>query len=105
MKVQLEDQLVNYMHDHHHDILTLKLIHDTYGGTDVFTTHPSIRYKKPRHVEDFTTYHVDDITVYVSNEIKAKDETIKFIDEKMLGIHRCHVVGLDQDFITSFFNH
>lgn len=95
MNIRLEDKLVNYMHDHHKDTLMLKLIHDDYSGYDINSRHPSIRYHKPRHPENYNTHTVNDITVYVEKGIHAVDDELLFIDEKLLGIHRCHVVGVD----------
>lgn len=105
MKVVLEPKLVDYMHNHHHQELSLQLIHDGYSGYDIHSQHPRIRYHKPRHIEDYNIFLVDDITIYVQKGVKATEEILTFVDEKMFGIHRCHVTGLAMDETDHFMEH
>lgn len=95
MNVNLEKELVDYMHTHDHDVITLKLVHDAFSDYHYLSMHPSIRYKRPKHEERFEKFEIGDITVYVEKHVKTTHDELTFVDEKLLGIHRCHVVGLD----------
>jgi len=95
VRVRLEEKLLNYMHDHQKDTIMLKLIHDDYSGYDINSKHPRIRYHTPRHPENYDVFTVNDITVYVERGIRAVDEELLFTYDKLLGIHRCHVMGLE----------
>lgn len=96
MKIALDDKLVDYMHSHHRDIITVTLVNDVYNTYYIQQTkHPIIKYRKPRHAEEYDTYKVDDITVYVDKDIKTYHDELKFKDDKFLGMHRCHVEGID----------
>jgi len=95
MKVQLEKNLLDYMHDHHKHVIALRLLHDYYSGYSANSKYPKIRFKKPRHDDDYEMYTVDDITVYVEKDIPTLDGQITFSDERHLGFHSCHVEGLD----------
>lgn len=94
MKVKLDDNLINYMHDHHKHTLTLKLVHDDYSGYDIFSKHPKVSYHQPRHPENYNTFTANDITLYVEKGIRAKEEELLFKDEKVFGTHHCKVSGI-----------
>ena len=105
MKVSIETGLNEYMHSHHHDTLMLSLIHDNYGAGNVNSNHPRIRYHEPKHPELFDKYLVDEIMVYVSKEVKAYDDELEFVHEKLLGVHRCHVTGINLDYTENYMHH
>ena len=102
MKVTIQNELNEYMHSHDHDTISLKLIHDDYSSGNVYSNHPRIRWHEPKHMENFDKYIVDDITVYVAKNVRACDDKLEFVHEKLLGIHRCHVKGLNLDYVTEF---
>lgn len=105
MKVKLQEQLTNYMSDHHHNVISLKLIHDSYSGYDIHSQHPSIRYHEPKHMEKYNVFSIDDVTVYIEKNIKAYDDQLEFVDESLFGVHRCHVKGIDLDYAGDFMKH
>ena len=105
MKVSIGTDLNEYMHSHHHDTVMLTLIHDNYGSGNIYSKHPRIRYHEPKHLEQFDKYIIDDIVVYVSKKVKAYDDKLKFVHEKMFGIHRCHVTGLNLDYTDDIMKH
>lgn len=102
MKVKIDHNLEEYMHKHHHDTISLKLVHDDLSIGDVNTKQPRINYKTPNHEEQFDKYIVDDITVYVSKNVECEKDTLEFVDEKLLGMHRCHVKGIKMDFLNKW---
>lgn len=98
MRVVIEDELKEYMQKHNHDSISLQLSNRRMRNANALTTkriRPRIKYHQPKNVESFDKYNVDDIAVYVDKNLKTKDDTIKFVAEKTLGIKRCHVQGLD----------
>lgn len=98
VKVTIQKELSDYMHAHHHNTISLRLIHDDIGVGNMNSIHPRIRYKVPKHTERFDKFVVEDFDIYVEKGIEAKEETIEFIHEKMFGVHRCHVRGINLDF-------
>lgn len=99
MKVHLDKNLVDYMHDHHRNALTLSMMTDahtiyTYG----ITKHPVINYKKPKNMELYDAYQVGDITVYVEKNVKTVNDELEFIDKKMWRFHRCQVRGIEYNY-------
>ena len=105
MKVAIGADLNEYMHKHHHDTVMLSLIHDSYGPLNIYSKHPRIRYHEPKHLEAYDKYIVNDITVYVSKKVKAYNDQLMFVDEKLFGIHRCHVKGLNLDYTDKILHH
>jgi hypothetical protein len=93
------------MHDHHKNTIAVNLVYDDYTGNDVYSKHPRVRFKKPRHEERFDLYHVEDIAIYVAKDIHTIEDELKFSDNTILGVHRCHVEGVDLDYIRSYMNH
>lgn len=104
MKVTIQNELNEYMHSHDLNTISLRLIHDDYSAANIYSEHPRIRWEKPKHVERFDKYTIDDITVFVAKDIKAVDDTLELVHEKLLGIHRCHVKGLDLDYVKDFMH-
>jgi len=99
MKVTIQKELSEYMHEHHRDTISLRLIHDDLSNGNINSNHPRIRWSEPKHTERFDRIEVDDITVYVEKDIKTNNDSLEFIHEKLLGVHRCHVRGLNLDFV------
>ncbi|MBN2260626.1 MAG: hypothetical protein JW702_08770 [Clostridiales bacterium] len=97
MIVTVEKNLMDYLHEHHHDIIKLELIHEDYSLGNIYSKMPHISYHKPPNPEYYDKYTVDDITVYVEKGISAKNDQLDFIFEKMLGKRACHVHGIVLD--------
>lgn len=98
MKVTIQKELSDYMHAHNHNTISLRLIHDDLSMGNLYSNHPRIRWSEPKHVERFNKYVIDDITVFIEKDIKTTDDALEFIHETMLGVHRCHVRGLNLDY-------
>jgi len=101
LNIVLQDDLKDYLRQHHHNEISLRLVHNDYATGNVYTEVPRIRFKAPHDIDNFDAYTVDDVRIFVDKDVKANEETIEFYDESMLGIHRCHVKGvrLDQKII------
>lgn len=104
MKVTIQNELNEYMHSHHRDTITLQLIHDGYTTGNIYFKHPRIRLHGPKHAEKYEKFEVDDIIVFIEKNVKAEGDTLEFVHEKLLGIHRCHVKGLDLDYTKDFIH-
>lgn len=104
MNVIIDHDFEQYMHNHHHDILTLKLVTSGYSIGVSTSVEPKINYRKPRHEELYDKYIVDDITVYVAKNIKSFDGTIRFEDKKILGMHRCNIRGVKLEVNSIWLN-
>lgn len=95
MNVTLDQSLVDYMHKHHRNTISLAFVEEMTNFHNVlFTKYPLIKYKTPKHVERYDEYHVDDIRVYVSKEAETEGAKLEFHDHKRWGHHSCHVDGL-----------
>lgn len=99
MKVTIQKELSDYMHSHNHDTISLRLIHDDLANGNLYSNHPRIRWSQPKHTERYDKIEVDDFTIYVEKDIKTNNDSLEFIDEQLFGIHRCHVRGLNLDFV------
>jgi hypothetical protein len=97
LNVRVQDDLKTYLHTHHHDTISLRVRHNDYITGSINTLTPKIRFKDPTHKDRFDVYEVDGITVYVEKEIEAESDTLEFVDEHVMGIHRCHVKGIRLD--------
>ena len=97
LNVVLQDNLKEYLKDHHHSEISLRLTHNDYTTGNVYTEVPRIRFKAPHDKENFDSYTVDGVTVFVDKDVKANGDTIEFYDDSILGIHRCHVKGVRLD--------
>lgn len=97
LNVVINDELRNYMKEHNHDTISLKVRHNDYSTGNINTLNPKIRLKEPNHKEKYDLYRIDEFKVFVEKDVVAEDETIEFVDEHVLGIHRCHVKGLKLD--------
>ena len=105
MKVTIQNELSEYMHNHHHDTISLQLIHDGYSNGNIYFKHPRIRLHVPRRIQNYEEFHVGDITVFVEKHVIAKKNQLEFVHEKLFGIHRCHVNGLNLDYAKGFMDH
>lgn len=99
MKVTIQKELSDYMHEHNHNTISLRLIHDDLANGNLYSNHPRIRWSQPKHTERYDKIEVDDFTIYVEKDIKTNNDSLEFIDEQLFGIHRCHVRGLNLDFV------
>lgn len=99
MKVTIQKELSDYMHSHHHDTISLRLIHDDLANGNINSNHPRIRWSVPKHTERFDKIEVDDFKIYVEKDLKTNNDSLEFIHEKLFGVHRCHVRGLNLDFV------
>ena len=94
MKIILEEDLKNYLHEHKHHTLSLQLIHSDYNGSNLHVHQPNIHYSQPSNLDQFDEYLVDDFKVYVEKHIQAQEDTLKFTHQKLIGAHFCSVEGL-----------
>ena len=97
LNVVLREDVKEYLKQHHHNDISLRLMHNDYSTGNVYTRSPRIRFKAPRDEQNFDSYMVDGVRVFVEKEIEAYDDTIEFVEETFLGIHRCHVKGVKLD--------
>ncbi len=97
LNIVLHDDLKEYLVKHNHDTIALKLIHSDFTSANINSMNPKISYEKPDSPENYDEYHIDNVTVYVDKNAEAYDNTLEFVEEKALGIHRCHVKGLKLD--------
>jgi len=98
MKVNLDNQLIDYLHNHHRENLTLTLMTDVHNIYSYgITKYPVINYKKPRNMDLYDTYEFGDITVYIAKNVKAINDELQFVDKKTWRFHRCHVKGIQYD--------
>lgn len=105
MKITIEEKVMNYLHEHHKQVITLNLEHSGYSGYDAHLKHPHVRFHQPRHTENFNQYQVDDITVYVEKDIPTIEDQLIFQDETLLGHHSCHVKGIDLEKLEEVYMH
>lgn len=95
MNVTLDQSLLDYMHDHHHKILTLSYAENMRNFHHVlYNKYPLIKYTVPKEIEDYDVYHYDDITVYISKETQVDGDKLEFHDRKLWDRHTCYVVGM-----------
>lgn len=94
MKVRLDKNLLDYMHEEQKTNLMLKLEHDDFSGYNANAKHPRITYHRPKHTKGYDAFTVDDITVYIEKGIQPQNDELLFVDEKFMGIHRCQVLGM-----------
>ncbi len=97
LNVRLQDGLKEYLKTHHHNDIALSLTHSDYTTGNVLSMSPHIRYKAPDDIDHYDLYTVDDVRVYVEKDVVAYDDTLEFVEESLLGIHKCHVVGIKLD--------
>ncbi|MCD4712013.1 MAG: hypothetical protein K8R73_01905 [Clostridiales bacterium] len=97
LNIVLQDNLKAYLKKHHHDTISLRLVHNDYATGNINTINPEIHFKKPYSPENYNEYHIDDVTIYIDKEAEAYDDTLEFVEEKALALHHCHVKGLKLD--------
>lgn len=101
MKITLEDELKTYLKEHHHDALTLKVEHNGYSASNSNEVTPEITYHTPHDLEEYNSYTIDDVKVYVGKNVRAYNDQLDFVLETLLGIHGCTVKGLNLDNLTT----
>lgn len=97
MNITLHDDLKAYLKEKVHDTLTLKLTHNDYSSMNTESKTPEVTYHPPHNTDDFNVFTVDDITLYIDKTAKLSGDHLEFVLESLLGIHACHVKGLDLD--------
>lgn len=97
LNVILREEVKEYMRQHHHNEISLNLDNTGYIPGNVYTVTPHIHFEAPKDIENYETYMVDDVKVYVEKDVATFDNTIEFVEESFLGIHRCHVNGVRLD--------
>jgi hypothetical protein len=97
LNVVLQDNLKTYLKQHHHDEVSLRIIRTNFTIGDVDSLEPHVYLEAPQNLEDYDTYLVDGVKVYVEKKIEAYDDTIELFEDKFLGVHRCHVFGVKLD--------
>ncbi|MCK8060046.1 MULTISPECIES: hypothetical protein [unclassified Fusibacter] len=95
MKVLIQDELKSYMHEHNHNIISLRLIHSDYNGSNIHEYRPSINYHEPADMDDFDEYDVDEFKVFVDKHVTPTNDTIEFTHDKLMGINFCNVEGVN----------
>ncbi|MBN2795243.1 MAG: hypothetical protein JXR88_07565 [Clostridia bacterium] len=95
MNVKLEQKLIDYMHDHHKNVIALTLKQEDTSGSELQVKYPKVKYHKPNDEEHFQKFQIEDITIYVENDIPTLEDQLYFVDEKLFNIHRCQVIGVD----------
>lgn len=108
MKVMLGNHLEEYLHQHHYNTISLELDTTTPTTTTTTTTtrttnekfrvkprmpEPRVIFSRPENTTNYTKYLVDDITIFVSNNIEATDDEIEILDQVVDGVDTCHVRG------------
>lgn len=99
MKVKLGHHLEDYLHQHHHNVISLELtMENTKHVGEKFTTkarnpEPRLVFSQPMDQTGFDRYTVDDITIYVAQNIKAKNDELIIMDQVVDGMDTCHVEG------------
>ena len=101
MKILIQNDLKTYLDEHKHDTISLKLVHHDLSTGNIYTKVPEIKYHAPHDLDEFDDYDVDGIKIYVAKDIKAYDDTLEFVHEKLLGVHACHVKGLNLEHLTT----
>lgn len=97
LNIILREDLKEYLAKHHRNDLSLSLVHNDYSTGNVYTAQPRIKFRPPRDERNYDSYMVDGVRVYVEKDIEAIDNTIEFVEESFLGVHRCHVRGIKLD--------
>ncbi|GAB6106478.1 hypothetical protein [Fusibacter bizertensis] len=97
LNIVLQDDLKAYLKAHDHKDISLSLTHSDYSTGNVLSMSPDIHYKAPDDMDRYDTYTVDDVRVYVEKDVVAYDDTLEFVEESLLGVHKCHVIGIKLD--------
>lgn len=97
MIITLHDDLKAYLKEKAHDTITLKLIHTDYSSANTESKIPEITFIPPKDSEAFNVFNVDDITLYIEKTAKSDTDQLEFVLESLLGVHACHVKGLNLD--------
>lgn len=99
MKVMLGNHLEEYLHEHHHNIVSLELALKTepHAG-ELFMSKPRMPeprmvFSRPINETKFNKYLIDDIVVYVAKNIHAENNELEIMDQVVNGVDTCHVRG------------
>jgi len=99
MKVMLGHHLEEYLHEHHHDTISLELSLQCapHKGEQFLTNgrmpEPRIVFNRPINLTGYEKYRINDITVFVARNIEAKNDKLIIMDQVVDGIDTCHVDG------------
>jgi len=99
MKVSLGNNLEEYLHEHHHNTISLELSlecapHDGEQFlNEASMPEPRIVFSKPINITGYDKFKVHDITVYVERNIKADNNNLIIMDQVVAGTDTCHVEG------------
>ena len=97
LNVILREDLKEYLAKHHRNDISVSLVHNDYSTCILYTTQPRINFRPTRDERNYDSYLIDGVRVFVEKEIEAIDNTIEFVEETFLGVHRCHVRGVKLD--------
>ena len=97
LNIVLQDGLKTYLKEHHHEEISLSIIRTNFTIGDVESLEPHVYLEAPQNMDDYDLYMIDGVKVYVEKTIKAFDNTIEFFEDMPLGVHRCHVFGVNLD--------
>jgi hypothetical protein len=99
MKISLGHHLQDYLHDHHHQTISLELslkcaphVGEQFQSKEEIP-EPRIVFSQPINLTGYDKYQVKDITVYVAHNIRAKKDELIIMDQVVDGIDTCHVEG------------
>ncbi len=97
LNIVLQDSLKTYLKQHHHEEISLRIIRTDFTIGDMESLEPHVYLEAPQNMDDFDSYLVDGVKVYVEKMIEAFDDTIELFEDMFLGVHRCHVFGVKLD--------
>ncbi|MGB3366461.1 MAG: CC/Se motif family (seleno)protein [Acidaminobacteraceae bacterium] len=100
MKIIISSDAKEYLHSHKHNDIMLKLLHTDCCTGNINSRNPNISYHKPKRIDDFNMYEIDDFKFYIGKDVEAYDDTLEFVHEKLMGKNACHVKGLKLDNVT-----
>lgn len=99
MRVKIENSFEEFLREHHYNTITLELAscnepHDKeLILSKPIAEEPRVIFSKPVNESHFQKHVVDDITVYVAKDIKAEDDELEIMDQRVGGMDTCHVRG------------
>ena len=97
LNVVLQDDLKATLKQRRHDEISLSIVRTGYTLGDVESLEPHCYLEAPQNVNNYDTYLVDGVKVYVDKNIEAYDGTIELFEDRFLGLRRCHVFGVKLD--------
>lgn len=94
MNILIDKDAAEYIKKHSKDssvILHIKSV----GNCCVSVPTPEVLFGKPEIAERFDLFTVDEVSVYVSKEIEAKDGKVRIFVKKFLWVEDLAVDGLN----------